>query len=228
MLSQVKAITACLAARSYVYKLLQRLFGDEPNIEILNMILGRHTENVIEILFDKEQTFDIITVLSNFKETLYANPESVLEYIKDEYIRLMIGPGRLLAPPWESVYLQKDDTLFNGSVIELRQIYMKYNLRAKNSPREADDHIALGLDFMSILSGLLLDCFQQQHMKEARRLFIDQRYFLEKHLFSWIPLFASRLQTADECLFYPKLARLTCRFLEADTAIMDELAALVL
>lgn len=61
---------------------------------------------------------------------------------------MFIGPRELPAPPWESSYLNEDKLLFQEETLQVRMSYLKYNFIPKNYPHEADDHIALELDFM--------------------------------------------------------------------------------
>ncbi|MCB8816455.1 molecular chaperone TorD family protein [Desulfosporosinus shakirovi] len=73
-----------------------------------------------------------------------------------EYTRLFIGPTKLPVPPWESVYVSKERLLFQESSLKVRQrqCYLNYNFLPAKYRSEADDHIALELDFMYNLSSL--------------------------------------------------------------------------
>ena len=226
MLTQTEAISVCLISRCYIYKLLRRLFGEEPTLELLYTVINDHTKNVFSIILDENQTGKMISFLTNFMEELSKNEETTLDRLKGEYTRLMIGPGELYAPPWESVYTHDDGTIFQESMLPVRRAYFARNLRPVNFPHDADDHVALELDFMAVLSGLLHDCFEQHSAGgstgEIERIMSDQKDFLEKHLLKWLPEYSNRMQAFGKSLFYQELTKLTCTFLEADAAFLDD------
>ena len=225
MLSQSEAKNVCIVSRCFMYKLFQRVFGEEPSLELLYMIINEYTENVLFVMLGEEYISVAVDILSTIRDALSASEDIAVESTKDEYTRLLIGPGKLLAPPWESVYMDMDmdETIFHESMLSVRQVYRKYGLCSVGYPNSADDHIAIELDFMAILSGLLVDCYEQNRMDNVEWILLDQKDFLEKHLLSWIHSYSSRLQTDKVYSFYPRLVNLMCMVLEADSVLLEEL-----
>jgi len=229
MNTQNDGIAIVLANRHYVYELLQHIFGHEPGKELLEIITNKHTQEALELLLD-EGNNDLnayLAFLEELQQAISVDVEATLDKLKNEYTCLMIGPNKLPAPPWESVYLSKERTIFQESTLKVRQAYLKYQFLPANYPHEADDHIALELDFMAHLAKLSLERFEEENIEEAKRLLSDQKAFLEKHLLVWIGDYAKEIQLSKTHYFYPQTAELTEQVLKIDAAVLDELISLL-
>ena len=139
-----ETIEILLANRTHLYELLHVVFGSEPNEELLDILSSPATSQAFALLSEKED--DTMAKMSSFvgkqKDKLASDPE-YLANVKSEYTRLMIGPGRLIAYPWESTYSGKENQLFKESTLRVREAYRRYGYLPEQYPRVADDHIAL-------------------------------------------------------------------------------------
>ncbi|NMA69147.1 MAG: molecular chaperone TorD family protein [Desulfitobacterium sp.] len=219
------AIAIILANRSYLYRLLQRVFGTDPQLEILETAVSEHTRESLQlILQEDEHLFDKhFETLDNLKESLATDSEGTLDKLKGEYTYLFIGPDKLPAPPWESVYLSKERILFQENTLNVRRVYLEYNFLPSNYPHEADDHLGLELDFMAHLSKLAQEHFENGQTEELKKVLQDQKKFLDEHLLMWIDEFANDIQKSKTHYFYPSMADLTKHVLKIDNVIIDEL-----
>ncbi len=208
-----------LATKTYLYRLLQNFFGNEPTLETLNILSSDHTRTSLAIL----SLEDSMDTLQSFTEQLKADEEGVLDKVRSEYTRLFIGPATLPAPPWESVYTTKERLIFQESTLKVRQCYLKYNFRPTNYRSEPDDHIALELDFMANLSHLTEKAFQDGNTNEVIQILTDQKAFLEEHLLAWVPQFVADLEAGTSHPLYLGIASMLKRFLETDQVIIDEI-----
>ncbi|MEL1133660.1 molecular chaperone TorD family protein [Desulfitobacterium sp. THU1] len=228
MNQQNDAITILLANRSYLYRLLQRIFGGEPQAEILRVATDSHTQEALQLLLqDDEHLFDKhFEVLSEVARAMEIDPEQTIDKLRSEYTYLFIGPNSLPAPPWESVYLTKERVLFQESTLNVRRAYLKYNFLPSNYPHEADDHIGLEMDFMAHLSQLAQEHFEKRSIKDFITVVEDQKAFLQEHLLLWIGDFAEDIQKSKTHNFYPPMADLTKQVLKIDAQLLDELLGL--
>ncbi|MBP1759719.1 MAG: cytoplasmic chaperone TorD family protein [Firmicutes bacterium] len=229
MNEQNEGIAILLANRCFLYKLLQRIFGDEPNAELMEIALSQHTQEALQLLLNEdEQQFDTyFELLTQLRQALEDDAEITLDKLKDEYTYLLIGPNKLPAPPWESVYLTKERTIFQESTLNVRRIYLGYNFLPANYPHEADDHLALELDFMAHLAELTQGCFEEEKTEEIKKLLLDQKAFLDEHLLVWIGDFAKQIQQGKTQYFYPQIAELMEQVLIIDAAVLDEILSLM-
>lgn len=119
------------------------------------------------------------------------------EPLADAYQRLFIGPGALAAPPWGSVYLDKESVVFGDSTLALRHWLAARGITSFHPPQEPEDHIGL----MVLMAAWLA---------EQRPAEVDD--FLSAHLLPWAPRYLTLLASASGHPFYQaaaSLARIT-------------------
>lgn len=224
MSNQKDSITIILSNRHYLYKLLHRVFADEPNSELIEIVTSDHTQEALQLVLEDDDTrfAPYFELFGQLKSAISKDAADVLDKLKGEYTKLLIGPGTLPAPPWESVYISKENTLFQESTLKVRRAYLEYNFLPANYPREADDHIALELDFMAHLADLAQESFQVDKLEETKKVLFDQQKFLKEHLLVWIGDFAQKIQESKSHYFYPQMAALTDKALQLDAFVIEE------
>lgn len=210
-----------LANRTYLYRLLQSCFGNEPTLQAFKILSSVHTKTALSLL-SMEKTFAHI---QDFKKEVTLNSEESIEKAASEYTRLFIGPMKLPAPPWESVYVTKERLIFQEITLQVRQCYLKYNFLPVRYHSEADDHLALELDFMYNLSTLIETAYQEGNLNKTHEILKDQKTFLDEHLLAWAPLFVSHLENSTMHPLYLGLVSILKEFLKVDSAVIDEIMA---
>ena len=125
-----------------------------------------------------------------------------------DFNRLFVGPGPLLAPPWESAQRGVDRLLFGPSTLEVRAWYARFGLEAPNRGREPDDHLGLELGFLAHLCerGQALVAKDPAALAERLRA-LDA--FLDQHVLAWAPGFLEQILGAARTEYYRGLANLT-------------------
>lgn len=111
-----------------------------------------------------------------------------------EYRRLFVGPGHLPAPPWGSVYTDRECVVFGESTLALRAWMRTVGVERLADERTPEDHIGLMLALLSFLAA-------------ERPELVDD--YLRDHLLTWAPHYLEALEEAAEQPFYAGLARLT-------------------
>jgi len=216
-------ILIVLAGRSYIYQLLAHVFREEPSSQLLEGLTGGFTEEVLDIMLDEECLAHYTELFARIRTALSTDPDDTIDRLKSEYVYLMLGPEKLPAPPWESVYVNKAPLLFQESTLKVRQTYLEYDLLPAAYPHEADDHLALELNYMAHLAQLSRESFEKNDIHQMRKTLSDQKAFLENHLLVWIGDFAEQIQSSKKRYFYPQMASLTKHIVHADYASLDEL-----
>lgn len=110
-----------------------------------------------------------------------------------EYRRLFVGPGHLPAPPWGSVYTDRECVVFGESTLALRAWMRAVGVERLTDERTPEDHIGLMLALLSFLAA-------------ERPELVDD--YLRDHLLTWAPHYLEALEEAAEQPFYAGLARL--------------------
>jgi TorA maturation chaperone TorD len=116
------------------------------------------------------------------------------ESVHDTYQRLFIGPNSLPAPPWGSVYLDRESVIFGESTLALRQWQSEVGIEVQLNQREPEDHI-----------GLLLMQASWLTENDPERL----SELLQRHLLPWSSRYLSLLDEHAHHPFFQGLARLT-------------------
>ena len=218
-----EAAEVLLCNRLFLYILLHKLFGREPDEELLNILTDEHTGEAFALLSEEEK--DIMDRTAAFLKEIREEKQNpaFLEEAKDEYTRLFIGPVSLVAPPWESVYGQKDAMLFQESTLEVRNTYRQFGLIPEGYPRVADDSLALELHFMALLAQRGLDAFYAGKYDELAADLTGSADFLKKHLLVWVPKFLERMKGAKSNILYPQMCLVLDEFLRNDAGTVNEI-----
>jgi TorA maturation chaperone TorD len=171
-----------LAARQYLYVLFQSLFGNEPSEKQLTTIDAGIAREAFEVMAIEEagwvaRFLSLITDLPN------------LDDLRSEYTQLMIGPDKLQAPPWESVYASRERVLFTRTTLEVRNFYRSQGFIAAKYPHVADDHLAIELDFLAQLAGRA----QKEPAGEKEVALSASLEFLTAHLLEWLSRYTEDL-----------------------------------
>lgn len=116
-----------------------------------------------------------------------------------EYRRLFVGPAAKPAPPWGSVYTDRECVVFGASTLELRAWMRAHGVARTTDEKTPEDHIGLMLALMAWL---------------AQNQPADLEDFLRLHLLTWAGHFLGELADAAEHPFYEGLARLTAASLD--------------
>ena len=111
-----------------------------------------------------------------------------------EYRRLFVGPGHLPAPPWGSVYTDRECVVFGEATLALRAWMRRVGVVRATDERTPEDHIGLMLALLSYLA-------------EERPDLTDE--YLRDHLLTWAPHYLEALEVAADHPFYQGLAALT-------------------
>lgn len=225
MTKQLESVQIILAGNTYLYKLFQHIFGNEPSNSIIAILNSDMTKEALDIYNsqDNEGFANSIEFLSELSGRFEKKKEVLLEQLIGEYTRLFIGPNKMPAPPWESVFRTEERLLFQESTLEIRRCYLKYNFLPLEYPHVADDHLALELDFMASLSSLAEKAYSDGDFNQLQEILKDQKEFLENHLLLWIPEFAQKIQESATHYLYPNMTGLLNEFLRIQIGVIEEI-----
>ncbi len=138
-----------------------------------------------------------------------------------DYTRLFQGPGKVLAPPWESVHSSEERMTFQQQTLDVRNWYRRFGLQAIRLYQEPDDHIGLELIFVSHLAQRGLQALAQNEAAAFEELIAAQRDFLTEHLLNWAALWSKSVHTQAGTDFFRGIALLTKGVLAEVSAKMN-------
>ncbi len=118
-----------------------------------------------------------------------------VEPLKVDFSKLFVGPYKLLAAPYGSVYLDGERKMMGDF-------------------KDAPDHISAELEFMYYLIFKEIEAFANSDTETAIGFIQKQKSFLEDHLMAWVPVFAKSIIESADKPFYSNLAKATVSFLK--------------
>lgn len=213
-----------LADRQFIYSLLHKIFGRDPDKDIMDIILSDSTCEAFEILSETEN--DVFAKVPLFIEELrkdMAEDDKFISKLKSEYTKLFVGPLELVAPPWESIYNGEDAMLFQESTLRVREFYRSFGLIPEGYPRVADDSLALELAFMTELANRSLKALADGDDAALKKNLNGSGVFLRSHMLTWIPKFLTKMANAPSDYMYPQFSVVLDAFIKKDEEIITEL-----
>lgn len=206
------------AQRTANYGMLSRLYRKEVDEELLGELHGMRFRVSTGNKHVDEGNRMMATYLSNLWEN------SLTELAAD-YMRTFFGHGyngHAAAYPFESVYTSEKRLLMGNARDEVLALYRAAGLDKQDSWREGEDHIALELEYMQILSGRTEKALIVGDDDRAVSLVKSQRNFLENHLASWVPMLVADMVRFSKTDFYRGLGCMTEGSIETDRDLLDD------
>ena len=130
-----------------------------------------------------------------------------------DYNRLFVGPGRLLAPPYESFYRSEPDENGRGTIcgmpmLAVKDVYTRFNVELPDHFVDYPDHIAFELEFLSLLAAREAEALESGDEEALTAFRSGQEEFRAQHLGVWFAQFAESVKQGAETELYPALASL--------------------
>jgi len=166
-------------------------------------------------IYLEERVFDGLTLLLNTlcPEAIIfssAMDETIRNYSNEdlavEYARLFVGPYELKAPPYGSVYLDRERKVMGDSTMEVTSLYEEAGLVMDKDFKELPDHIAVELEFMYYLIYKEAEALEKSEKDKALAFGETRNHFFNRFLSPWVPAFCEKIKEATDNHFYFALA----------------------
>ncbi len=199
-----------LIAEELTLGLLGKLWFEFPEAEYISSLAGEGVFDEIPIGNEQPAVQEGLALLNAWaKEQKDGLSEEAFDSIRSDYTRLFIGPGKVLAPPWESFYFNETRSIFQEQTLEVRDWYHRFDLESVKIRKEPDDHLGLELAFLAHLAGQASYALEAQDQAEFGRLLAAQRQFAEAHLFTWFNSWFKLVEKDARTDFFRGLALVT-------------------
>ena len=198
-----------LLGESLLFGLIGRALYNQPDKDWLNSLIA---EDVFaEVPFGTEQpdTKRGQEIMQNWAQKNREFSDVEFKELKADYTRLFVGVGKVLAPPWESVYFSEDRMIFQKQTLEVRDWYRRFGLELENLHKEPDDHIGLEMSFIAYMAELGIKILEEQDEEKYQLLNDAKRQFLSEHLLQWGPTWCALVKENAKTDFYRGLSYLT-------------------
>lgn len=188
---------------------------------LLNLYYGREFSGKIEpnwesvaSLGETELAAKYPAIAAAMDEVVSASGEDRADF-KYEFNRLFVGPEKLPAAPYETVYLSPERTLMRQHTLSVREAYLDAGLVVDKKNVEPDDHFAYECAF----AAYLLEQIEKENEEgdglsasEARKALAA---FTDEHLSRWAPLHAEAVDSNTDSALCKGFAHLMVAVVDA-------------
>ena len=208
-----------MTRRARTYGLLARIFRVEVD--------GKFLEELRHLRFptstgNEHVDYGYRTMYNYLKGTW---EDTLLDLARD-YARTFIGHGnngRSAAYPFESVHTSEKRLLMKDARDEVLAIYRANLLKKGEEWNDCEDHIALELEFMQVMSERTAKALKEGKEDEAVEMLKTQRAFVGQHLANWVPMFVSDIKYFSQTDLYIGAGELLLGFVQTEVEALDDL-----
>lgn len=148
--------------------------------------------------------------------------EGDADRVYSDCMALLIGPGKPLAAPWESVYSEQNEGLiFQQETADVRKAYRAFGLQIDRLHHEPDDHIAYELEFVATLLNRAAQAAREGRDDEAQTLLAARDAFLTDHLQTWAFKWCDLMDEHAATDFYRGVSLLVRGFVQESLAAVN-------
>jgi TorA maturation chaperone TorD len=202
-------------ARGNSYKLLAECYY-LPTLELINNLTDLEQQMA-------DVSAETMLYIKEMKQEIKRLDD--LDALSLDFSRLFLGPYKMHAPPYGSVYLDGERQIMGESTLEVRNIYRESGLDISSDFRNPPDHIAAELEFMYFLILKEIEAIGNSDIDATVNVLEKQRTFLRENLRAWVFDFADTIEEKAETDFYKNLARATKAFIEQNFDELSDLSA---
>ena len=208
-----------MTRRARTYGLLARIFRVEVD--------GKFLEELRHLKFptstgNEHVDYGYRTMYNYLKGTW---EDTLLDLARD-YARTFIGHGnngRSAAYPFESVHTSEKRLLMQDARDEVLAVYRANLLKKGEEWNDCEDHIALELEFMQVMSERTAKALKEGKEDEAVEMLKTQRAFVGQHLANWVPMFVSDIKYFSQTDLYIGAGELLLGFVQTEVEVLDDL-----
>jgi len=220
-MNALEDLEVTLVARTALYRTMHRVMGSEPTEEIVDTLISEAFTNVCHLFLplssDLEKSFEGIRACTS----RLAEENDMTAYLNGIYYSLFMGPGKMYAPPWETLYVSKEHALFQKTTLALRKSYVAHGFIPQSYPHVADDHVGLELHFVSLLAQNMVDAYRSGDYPALTSLAKASGDFLGEHLTRWLPPFLTALNEAPDASLYRECMTYLHAFIDIDRRLLS-------
>lgn len=205
-----------LSNRSYLYGLLARVYAQEPDQQLVDVLRLEHTRQELGLI-GHEFTQPILDAYEGILESLR---EADIPQLRDGYTRIFVGPGTCKAYPWETVHLSNTKALFQRELLPIREMYRAAGFLPARYPHVQDDFIGLELDFLAKLADAALRACEAGDTQAVDLRLGQSRAFLSEHLLVWLGSLANAIRSEYGDGFYARFTMLALLVAQRDYEVL--------
>jgi TorA maturation chaperone TorD len=196
-----------LKALTVMLQLIAGLYKKYLNVDLIECLKSTTIDDEQDIFCHDEECRCGLKLMCD-----YCASNDIADLIlqsKGDHSQLFIGPVKLLAPPWSSIYLDSQRLLWGPTSIEVEEKLKSFGFSVPEGNSEPWDHIAYELQFVADLNKKALEYLDQDNNSEGYSYLDAVKGFIDNYISPWLSEFTSLVEKNAETNFYRGLAKLT-------------------
>lgn len=166
-----------------------------PTQEFLQSVVTKKVFEEMPIESEDESFMHGANLLRSWSEAQHGTLSNEhFHEVRIDATRLFAGTQTMAAPPWESVYFNKERMIFQKETLQVREWYLHYELQITQLNHEPEDHIGLELDFVAHLLKCAMEAFENGNKNQADEILYETYQFIAEHPIRWIHQWAQQVQ----------------------------------
>jgi TorA maturation chaperone TorD len=226
-------LKALLDMRSQIYFTLSRVFAKEVDKEFLEQITNNREVLKDIALSSGDEAFIVgANKLGKFLDNLEnKSVDLCIEELACNFAMLFLNAAANTEIkhiyPYASVYLSENHLLYQKETEDVIKFYAENKIAQKEDFKEPEDHIAVELNFIALLTDGASKALRNNDATTAIDKLKVTKKFMEKHLLPWVHRFCIDLREAATDDFYSSFADITLGFIRTDYNSFDALFELL-
>lgn len=214
-------LEALMLQRQAMYEFLARIFRSEADQELLEALMcaGLDRETGVQEIDNGYRA------LAGWLATVNG---TTVDALRIEYARIFLGAGLKgggAAFPYESVYTSPRGLLMQEARDRVVDWYRTQGLQLAAGVADAEDHLAIELEFVAYLCGSAARAYSSGEMEQAQRYLRAQKAFVAGHLLNWVPRFCGDVERLASSGFYRSIAHIASAYLVEDHELLAQMLA---
>jgi len=160
----------------------------------------------------------------------YKEDDDLWVDLQKEYTRLFINAmPKVPAPPYGSLYLEKDWLVWGKTTVDAVKLYADAGLKMAEHFKDIPDHFATELEFMWYLireeirarGGMDPEHPSAVDDEKAEKMAGMQKNFLQNHIGAWYEDFLERMRSSARTAFYIEVCALAGEFISKEMSLLE-------
>lgn len=217
-MEQKELLLEYLQYRCSVYYSLKTIFVKEATMaQIRQLIRGCKNVGDIEQLSGAERAY--VEYFSSIEEE---QVKAVRQEMKPEYARLFLGPKKLIAPPYESVYRSTNRSLYGEATEQVKEFYQNAGMMMGEKANLPEDFIGTELEFMYWMSHRMYQACEAEQVELVQKMAIYQYEFLVQHMLEWVGEFAKDVREGSTMTYFKVAVDYLDEFIKEDATFLGQ------
>lgn len=205
-----------LVAHALAYRFLGTAFYEAPTLELLHTLTGDALFDEWPLDSDTPAAQNGLVSLQQFSRNWQDDQFAAL---KQDFAQLFVGPNRLPAPPWESVYRSKDRLMFDAPTFQVRSLYHQFGMQSPAEALEPEDHFGIEMLFVAHLCQLGLTALENDQLDLLDAALAGLATVFSEHISQWAMAFLEDVREHAQTPYYQGLANLAAGCITTSTAL---------